>query len=112
MDIFVNENDVTTFMKAGIIPKYRPSKARCNHFYISVGLNRESRIYINGRKVLSLQKASRIPIKSARINIVDLELNSYSKTTTKRNKECYATKLILDIRSESKQFWESVNDLL
>ena len=112
MDIFVNENDVTTFMKAGIIPRYRPSKERCNHFYISVGLNRQSRIYINGRKVVRLYEASRISIKSARINIVDLELNPYSKTTTTRNKDCYATKLILDIQSESKQFWESVNDLL
>jgi len=113
MNIFVNENEVTTFMRAGITPKYRPSKARCNHFYVSVGLiSYKCRIFINGKRVSSLDKLSKISAKSAKVKIIDLELNTYSKTTTRRNKDCYATKLILDVQSESKEFWESINDLL
>lgn len=100
IDIKINKTDVVKFMMLGLIPVYIKDQ---DIFVLSVALNYSTKIRINGIRATSLKlnddRLQKIP--ASIISIRELALKMYSKNTGYKSRQCYATKAIFHIRTES-----------
>ena len=108
IDIKINKTDVVKFMMLGLVPTYHADE---DIFTLSVALNNNTKIRINGIRATSLNlddnRLQQIPLSL--ISIRELALRQYSKKTDYKSQQCYATKAIFHINTPSRSRKKNAN---
>ena len=97
VDLYVNNSDVIHLIKLGVRPYW--SEAR-GHFYVRTAINNNTKIFINGLRLNSLQSEELKYVKTSDITLKEIALSSYK--TEFYDRQCYVNKLICSIRKRIK----------
>lgn len=101
IEIRINKSDVVKFMMLGLVPTYVKED---DIFILPVAINNVTKMRINGIRVSSFdledERLQKIPISL--LSIKELALKVYSKNTDNKNQQCYATRVIFDVKLQAR----------
>lgn len=90
IDVAISKKDLLILMISGIFPDWDSEK---KSFKLAVRLNNNTKLYLNGLRVTSLEDERLLMIPLSKLSIRELSLKKYSTSTNVKKCSCYAVKL-------------------